>query len=146
MGRGGLHVGRGILRISSDGDDRRVFWGLKFLIPGICFGKKIWQVFFRVYKTIWRFVITSYGMMNKQTQHLVSNVSIFHIISFSTFWKLLRPGNLAWDCFGVNFRRGDFLGFGFCPHSTIPVTWNSEHSPPPPPFGRRHHYSSLRYL
>ena len=28
------------------------FGALKVLIPGICFGKKIWQVSFRVYKTI----------------------------------------------------------------------------------------------
>ena len=25
--------GGGVLRISSDGDDRRIFWGLKFSIP-----------------------------------------------------------------------------------------------------------------
>ena len=41
--RGG---GGGVLRISSDGDDRRIFWGLKFSIPGFFLGKKIWQVFF----------------------------------------------------------------------------------------------------
>ena len=47
-------MGRRVLRISSDGDacDRRVFGGLKFLIPGICLGKNVWQVFFRVHKTI----------------------------------------------------------------------------------------------
>ena len=37
--------GGGILWISSDGDDRRIFWGLKFLIPGFLGGRKIWQVF-----------------------------------------------------------------------------------------------------
>ena len=36
----------GVLRISSDGDDRRIFWGLKFSIPGFFLGRKIWQVFF----------------------------------------------------------------------------------------------------
>ena len=30
--------GAGILRISSDGDDRRIFWGLKFLIPSFFWG------------------------------------------------------------------------------------------------------------
>ena len=29
-----LFTAQGALRISSDGDDRRTFWGLKFLIPG----------------------------------------------------------------------------------------------------------------
>ena len=28
-------VGGGVLEISSDGDDRRIFWGLKFSIPGL---------------------------------------------------------------------------------------------------------------
>ena len=36
----------GVLGISSDGDDRRIFLGLKFLIPGFFLGTKIWQVFF----------------------------------------------------------------------------------------------------
>ena len=45
-------MGRGVLQISSDGDDRRVFGGLKFSIPGIRLGKNIWQVFIRVHKTI----------------------------------------------------------------------------------------------
>ena len=30
------------------GDDQRIFWGVKFLILGIFLGKKIWQVFFGV--------------------------------------------------------------------------------------------------
>ena len=33
---------RGVLGISSDGDDRRIFWGLKFSIPGFFLGTKIW--------------------------------------------------------------------------------------------------------
>ena len=32
----------GILGISSDGDDRRIFVGLKFSIPGFFWGMKIW--------------------------------------------------------------------------------------------------------
>ena len=36
----------GVLRISSDGDDRRIFLGLKFSISGFFGGRKIWQVFF----------------------------------------------------------------------------------------------------
>ena len=32
---------------------------------------------------------------------------------------------------GLNFGAGIFLGFEFCPHSIIPVTWNQEYPPPP---------------
>jgi len=39
---------RGVLCISSDGDDRRIFWGSKFSIPGF-FWVEIWQVFFGGY-------------------------------------------------------------------------------------------------
>ena len=47
---GGSGWGRGgqVLQISSDGDDQRIFWGVKFLILGIFLGKKTWQVFFGV--------------------------------------------------------------------------------------------------
>ena len=34
--------------ISSDGNDPRIIWGLKFSIPGFFLGRKIWQVFFCV--------------------------------------------------------------------------------------------------
>ena len=30
----------GVLGISSDGDDQRIFWGLKFLIPGFFWVRK----------------------------------------------------------------------------------------------------------
>ena len=48
-GVGGSGWGRGGrgLQISSEGDDQRIFWGVKFLILGIFLGK-IWQVFFGV--------------------------------------------------------------------------------------------------
>ena len=36
----------GVLRITSDGKDRRIFWGFNFRLRG-CLGRKIWQVFFR---------------------------------------------------------------------------------------------------
>ena len=58
---------------------------------------------------------------------------------FNPFWKFLRLENLAWDFGGVNFWSRDFLGslealgiflgFDFCPHSIIPVTWNPEYPP-----------------
>ena len=39
---------RGILRISSDGDDRRIFFWFESSDSGIFWGRKIWQVFFCV--------------------------------------------------------------------------------------------------
>ena len=44
---------------------------------------------------------------------------------------MLRLGNSALEVLGVNFWSMDFLGFGFCPHSIIPDTWNPE--PPSSP-------------
>ena len=46
-GAPGLGGGGGSLRISSDRDDRRIFWGLKFSISGFFGGRgvgKFWQV------------------------------------------------------------------------------------------------------
>ena len=48
------YCSQGVLRISSDGDDRRIFLGLKFSIPGFFwvgkFGKYFWGV--AAFKTI----------------------------------------------------------------------------------------------
>ena len=49
----------GVLGISSDGDDRRIFLGLKFSILGFFLGRKIWQYFFGV---AWFFVGTFGGI------------------------------------------------------------------------------------
>ena len=38
----------GVLGISSDGDDRRFFWGFEIFDSGIFLGTKIWQEFFGV--------------------------------------------------------------------------------------------------
>ena len=40
-----LCPGGWVLRISSDRDDRRIFWGLKFSISGFFGVGKFWQVF-----------------------------------------------------------------------------------------------------
>ena len=40
-----LCTGGWVLRISSDRDDRRIFWGLKFSISGFFGVGKFWQVF-----------------------------------------------------------------------------------------------------
>ena len=57
----------GVLWISSDRDDRRSFWGLKFLIFGYFSGRKLFffgwfdfSTYFLgvpVFKTIWRFIV-----------------------------------------------------------------------------------------
>ena len=36
---------QGVLWVSSHGDDRMIFWGLKFSIPGYFLGRQIWQVY-----------------------------------------------------------------------------------------------------
>ena len=91
-----------VLRISSYGDDRRIFWGLKFSIPGLFLGRKIWQVFFGgVAWFKWGF----FGVF-----------IFFRVISFNPFWEFLGLGNSAWDFFfgggGGNFWSRDL--FGFC--------------------------------
>ena len=124
LGGGGV----GVLRISSERDDRRTFFGLKFSVSGFLWVITYWQVFFGaawfskdyfgVFKTIWRFVI---------------------VISFNALWKFLWLGNSAWDFFLLNFglgvfwvlfeALGIFLRFDFCPLSITPVTWNPEYPP-----------------
>ena len=74
-------------------------------------------------------------------KHSISIVHIFRVMSFKAFCKFLRRRNLAWGFWGVNFWSRDFwgvllealriwLGFDFCPHSIIPVTWNPEYPQP----------------
>ena len=38
--------GGGVLRLPSDRNDQRIFWGLKFSILGFFWVGKFWQVFF----------------------------------------------------------------------------------------------------
>ena len=58
--------------------------------------------------------------------------------------KFLWFGNSAWDFWGIEFwcrdflavlfeSQGIFLGFEFCPHSIIPVTWSLEIRSTPAP-------------
>ena len=79
--------------------------------------------------------------MNKQTQTFNFYCSYFSSYIISSLLQILRLRNLAWDVFGVNFWSGFFwgvllealrifLGFDFCPHSIIPVTWNPEYPQP----------------
>ena len=93
-----------VLRISSDRDDQRTFLGLKFSILGFFQEGKFWQVIFWVAWFKWGF----FGVFK-------TNVCIFRVISFYTFWKFLWLGNSAWDIFGVKFWFRDFLGFCWKP-------------------------------
>ena len=64
---GSYSQGGGVLRISGDGDDRRIFLGLKFSIPGSFWVREfgnyfcVWldssRDFFWVFKTISRFLV-----------------------------------------------------------------------------------------
>ena len=67
-----------------------LFWGLKFLIPGILGGGKIWQVFFGRLDLSWD--IFGY---TKQSEDLISNVVIFH-----AFWKFLKARKFGMGFFG----------------------------------------------
>ena len=42
-------IPKGVLRILSDGDDQRIFWGLKFSIPGFFWVGKFGKYFFCVW-------------------------------------------------------------------------------------------------
>ena len=119
-----------MLRISSDGDDRRIFLGLKFSIPGFFwvgkfskfFGSAAWfnYGFFLVFKSIWRFVVVpaypgraGWILRIKYNQTWFLKNLIFRVMPFNAFWIFLSLGNLAWDFLGVNFGPGIFSGFDF---------------------------------
>ena len=112
------YPGGGVLGISSDGDDGRIFLGLKFSIPGFFWVRKfglgslIWVgIFWGYKKNQMRERIYSDGMMNKQTR--VFNFQCFSLCYSTTpFLELLRATKSAWDFLGVNFWSRDF--FGFC--------------------------------
>ena len=90
----------GVLWISCDRDDRRIFWGLKFSVSGFFWVGKFGQVFFWVFKT---------------------NVSIFRVISFNAFWKFLWLGNSAWDFSGLSFGSETIWGFCLKPKGVFRV-------------------------
>ena len=123
--------------------------GFEIFYSGFFGGRKIWQVFFwwlylsrdflGVQSNLKIFRI--YQMRKRQLQmvwwinthkHSISNVFIFHLISFlNAFWKFLRPGNSAWDFSGVIiFGSGIFWDFEFCPYAIVTVTWNPEYLDP----------------
>ena len=88
-----VSVPGGVFGISSDGDDRRIFWGLKFSIPGFFWVRKfglgslIWVgIFGGIKKNQMRERIYSDGMMNIQTR--VFNFQCFSLCySITPFWN-----------------------------------------------------------
>ena len=83
-----------LLRISSDRDNRRIFWGLKFSISGFFGVGKFWQVFFYLSRDFLGYSKT--------------NICIFRVVSCNAFWKFLWLGNSAWDFLGLNFGLRSF--------------------------------------
>ena len=77
-------------------------------------------------------------MMNKQTQHLISNVYIFHTVLYHLMlFKIFKARKFGMGfIFGVNFWRGEFLRFWFLPPFDHPRHLKCGASPlPPPPLG-----------
>ena len=100
MGGGG-----GVLRISSDGDDQRILGALKFSIPELFWVGKFGKYF-----------LCGLSFLNLYI--------CFRVISFNPFRKFLRHGIFWGSIFGQRIFLLGFLGFLFCPHSIIPVTWS----------------------
>jgi len=84
--------GGGVLRISSDGDDRRIFLDLKFSILGFFSGRRIWKAFLCVCGSI--LVKISFSIQNN-LKILGSADCVVHVVSCNPFWKFLRLGNSA---------------------------------------------------
>ena len=118
-----------MLRISSDGNDRRIFLGLKFSIPGF-FG---WENLANFLDGWLDLIMDFFGIQinlkircsarvsrpgqlnsaNKYNQTWFLKNFIFRVIPFNAFWIFVRLGNSAWDFLGVNFGRGIFSSFDF---------------------------------
>ena len=115
---GCFRVQGGVIRISSDRDDRMIFLGLKFSISGFFWVGKFLQVLFWV---AW-FKQDFFGYSKLMFLFFVS----YHLMLSENFYGLeIQHGSIL--SFVGNTR--DYLGFYFCPHSTIPVTWNPEYPP-----------------
>ena len=127
-----LFQGWGVLGISSDRDDQRMFLGLKFSMSGFFWVRKCWQVFFGVawLKSgfLWVFKkseVSCYGVvavytqpccsLNKVKQNLCCDCFCFLEIFLA--WKFgmgfLGGYILVQGFFGFVWRPRDFFGFWF---------------------------------
>ena len=79
--------GGGGLRISSDGDDRRIFWGFEIFDSEIFLGRRIWQVFLCV--CVWLDLIRDFFGYSKHLKILGSANCVVHVLSCNHFWKFL---------------------------------------------------------
>ena len=103
---------RGVLQISSDRDDRRIFWvGLKFLISGFL------QVYF-----FWQLDLSRVFLDIQNNLKICDSYIIWCFLEIFMAWKF---GNFDPGIFLVYLKPQDF-GFEFCPHLITPVTWNPE--------------------
>ena len=90
-----------------NGDDRRIFLGLKFSILWFLGGRKIGQVFFSgglIQVGIFLGVQNSLKIRGSaRVSRLRSSATkeqpnkVQHVISFNAFWKFLMLGNSVWD-------------------------------------------------
>ena len=99
-------------------------WGFVFKILdfGIFLGTKIWQVFFGGQLDLSR---DFFGYSKLMFLFFV----LYHLMLSGNFYgSEIRHGMFL----GLNIGPGVSLGFDFCPHSIIPVTWNLKYPPPFP--------------
>ena len=82
--------GEGVVWISGDRDDRRIFRGRKILA----------SIFF-----------AQLDLSRNFSGYSKLMFLFFRVISFNAFSKILWLGNAAWYFWGVKFRCRDFFGF-----------------------------------
>ena len=98
-----------VLRISRDGDDRWIFSGLKFSIPGFFWVGKFRRYFF---VCAWCDLSRDFFGIQNNLKILGSADCVVRVVSCIPFWKILRHGNSAGDfLWGLIFGPGIFLGF-----------------------------------
>ena len=112
MGGGGFKIS---LQISSDRDDQRIFWGLKFWIPAYFSVPKFGKYFF-----VWLDLSRDFfgGIENNLKVHGSTPVVVptytSHVVlrkKYNPSCKFLRLSDSAWDFWGFNLWSRYFLGF-----------------------------------
>ena len=99
------------------------FWGVEIFYFGTFFWVgKFWQVFIGV---AW----FKQGFFWIFKTNMFPFFVLYHLMLSGNFYNSEIRHGIFWVLFEA---LGIFLGFKFCPHSIIPVTWNPEYSPPPP--------------
>ena len=119
-------AGRGVLRISSDRDDQRIFLGFKFSIWGFFWVGKFWQVFF--------------GQLDFSRDFFGYSKLMFLFLCdiISSFLETFMARKVGMEIFfGVKFWFRNIFGFWFLPPFDHPCHLKSEVPPwelsPSPP-------------